>query len=103
MGIGGKRARAQGMSKGKQFVTVIIPRMVIRVPVLRISTDTPERLTPAQLRVFDQLVTGKTSKEISASLNCTTRAVAFHLGQIYRKAGVSGRGELLAAYGRRAK
>lgn len=85
------------------FVTLLIPRMVVRVPVVRISSDAPERLTPAELRVFEHLATGKTNKEIGALLNCTVRTVIAHVGQIYRKAGVSGRGELLALYGRVAK
>lgn len=54
-------------------------------------------LTPRQTAVAALLVSGLANKEIALSLGCSPGTVEDHLTVIYRKAAVTGRGELLAA------
>jgi DNA-binding CsgD family transcriptional regulator len=52
-------------------------------------------LSPRQRDVFYRLVQGHANKEIAAQLRCSERNVEFHVGGIYRAAGVASRAELL--------
>lgn len=82
-----------------EFVTVIIPRMVIQVPVVReFVRDRPEGLTEAEQRIFPLLCSGMVHKEIAAAVNLSYRTVKFHACNIYRKAEVNDRLEFLAKY-----
>lgn len=83
----------------QEFVTVIIPRMVLRVPLVR-AADEPLGMTRGEQRVYELLVRGKLDKEIADRLGRSVSTVKFHNRQIYRKAGVANRGELLRRYGR---
>jgi DNA-binding CsgD family transcriptional regulator len=52
-------------------------------------------LSPRQRDVFARLVQGRANKEIAAQLRCSERNVEFHVGRIFRAAGVASRAELL--------
>ena len=62
----------------------------------------PDSLTPAERRVAERAALGQTSRAIAEELFVTPKAVAFHLGNVYKKLGISGRGELRAALAREA-
>jgi len=85
------------------FVTILIPRMVLRVPVVRKVQDGPDTLSGAERRVYGLLVLGKQSKEIANVLHCSVRTVKYHLTNIYRKCAVADRVEFLVRYGRVAE
>ncbi|MEO6088177.1 MAG: LuxR C-terminal-related transcriptional regulator [Umezawaea sp.] len=53
-------------------------------------------LTPAQLRVAKLVAQGKTTKAVATMLTVTERTVSSHLEDIYRRLGISRRGELAA-------
>jgi predicted ATPase/DNA-binding CsgD family transcriptional regulator len=53
-------------------------------------------LTPRELQVLTELVTGATYKEISRRLGMSPKTVMHHSGAIYRKLGVRGRAEATA-------
>jgi DNA-binding CsgD family transcriptional regulator len=57
----------------------------------------PKSLTENEARVADLARAGMTNREIAEQLVVTPRTVAFHLGNVYRKLGISGRRELTAA------
>lgn len=57
----------------------------------------PESLTEREAHIAELASSGMTNREIAEHLVVTPRAVAFHLGNVYRKLGISGRGELTAA------
>lgn len=54
-------------------------------------------LTPAELRKARMAAAGRTNREIAEDLVVTIKAVKFHLGNAYRKLGVSSREDLPAA------
>lgn len=60
------------------------------------------RLTPRQAQVLDCVCQGLANKEISAGLRCSVRTVELHVGDIFRKAGVESRNQLLALFARGA-
>lgn len=55
-----------------------------------------ERLSPRELEVLEELITGATNKEISRRLGMSAKTVMHHSGAIYRKLGVRGRAEATA-------
>lgn len=55
-----------------------------------------ESLTPAQHRVYNELLCGRTEKEAANVLNISIHTVHTHSRAIYTKFGVSSRGELLS-------
>jgi DNA-binding CsgD family transcriptional regulator len=57
----------------------------------------PESLTERETHIAELAGSGMTNGEIAKHLVVTPRTVAFHLGNVYRKLGISGRGELSAA------
>jgi len=54
-----------------------------------------EELSPREREVLAQLVYGKRNAEIAAALFVGTETVKSHLASIYRKLGVSTRGEAI--------
>ena len=52
-------------------------------------------LTPRELQVYELVVKGKCNKEVAAALGLSTRTVRFHLSNIFLKAAVTGRIELI--------
>jgi len=57
----------------------------------------PEALTPGELRVARMAMSGMTNREIAEALFVTTKAVQWHLGNVYRKLEIGGRAELADA------
>ncbi len=53
-------------------------------------------LTRRELEVFKLLLQGKSNKQIAAALHISEHTVVFHLGNIYRKLGVSSNVEAVA-------
>jgi predicted ATPase/DNA-binding CsgD family transcriptional regulator len=69
------------------------------------STPTPDaaesepsarQLTPRELDVLEQLVTGRTNRDIADALGLAPKTVMHHTVAIYRKLGVRGRAEAVA-------
>jgi DNA-binding CsgD family transcriptional regulator len=54
-------------------------------------------LTPAERRVADLAASGLSTPRIAHTLSVTTKTVESHLGQVYRKLEIGGRGELASA------
>ncbi|HTE64115.1 MAG TPA: AAA family ATPase [Solirubrobacteraceae bacterium] len=54
-------------------------------------------LTPAERRVADLAASGLSTPRIAHALSVTTKTVESHLGQVYRKLEIAGRGELASA------
>lgn len=52
-------------------------------------------LTPSEARVFDQLATGRSLKEVAARLGVATSTAKTHMLRLHDKMGVSKRGELM--------
>jgi DNA-binding CsgD family transcriptional regulator len=63
----------------------------------RARLEGPQSLTENEARVAGLARAGMTNREIAERLVVTPRTVAFHLGNAYRKLGISGRGDLTAA------
>jgi class 3 adenylate cyclase len=59
-------------------------------------------LTPAQTRVAELVVAGKSNREIANTLYMSQRSVESHLTKIYREFGVRSRAQLLAALAKTA-
>jgi DNA-binding NarL/FixJ family response regulator len=59
----------------------------------------PESLTEREAHIAELASSGMTNGKIAEHLVVTPRTVAFHLGNVYRKLGISGRRELTAALG----
>lgn len=63
----------------------------------RLRLEGPESLTEREAHIAELAGSGMSNGEIAQHLVVTPRTVAFHLGNAYRKLGISGRGELAAA------
>ena len=57
-----------------------------------------EELTPQELQIALQVADGKTNKEVGAGLFISHKTVEFHLARVYRKLGISSRGELIKQF-----
>lgn len=53
------------------------------------------RLTPRERDVLHLLTSGKADKEIALALGVTTRTVRYHISNLFRKANVFTRAELI--------
>lgn len=71
-------------------------RLVGRRP-RRLRMTGPGALTPSELRVATLAAKGMTNRAIAQELFVTLKAVEFHLGNTYRKLGITSRRELAAA------
>jgi DNA-binding CsgD family transcriptional regulator len=59
------------------------------------ATSTP-LLPPRLLRTLERLLAGESDKEIAQKLGISRHTVHEYVGDLYRRFGVSGRGELMA-------
>ena len=59
-----------------------------------------EQLTASELRVAELAADGLSNPEIAQALFVTRKTVETHLGRVYRKLGISGRGNLPQLLGR---
>jgi len=55
----------------------------------------PNQFSPGEQKVIDQLLQGKSNKQIALALNITESTVESHLTKIYAKLGVSSRAEAI--------
>jgi DNA-binding CsgD family transcriptional regulator len=63
----------------------------------RIALTGRDALTPAELRVVQEALAGRSNREIAQALFVTPKAVEFHLSNAYRKLHISSRAELADA------
>jgi DNA-binding CsgD family transcriptional regulator len=61
-----------------------------------------EQLTASERRVAELAAAGHSNPEIAQALFVTRKTIETHLGRVYRKLDISGRGELAEALGERA-
>ncbi len=59
----------------------------------------PDALTPTERRIVERAAAGASNRDIAQALFVTPKTVENHLGNAYRKLGVSGRGELAGVLG----
>ncbi len=57
----------------------------------------PAALTPTERRIAERAARGASNRDIAQALFVSPKTVENHLGNAYRKLGVTGRGELAAA------
>jgi DNA-binding CsgD family transcriptional regulator len=79
-----KRARAELRASGQTL--------------RRREPDEEEELTPQELQIALQVAEGKTNKEVGAALFLSPKTIEFHLGRVYRKLGISARGQLIRRF-----
>ena len=58
-----------------------------------------DQLTASERRVAEYAAEGRSNPEIAQALFVTRKTVETHLGSVYRKLDIAGRGELAAALG----
>jgi DNA-binding CsgD family transcriptional regulator len=63
----------------------------------RVALTGVDALTPGELRVAQEALTGRTNREIAQALFVTPKAVEYHLANVYRKLGIAARAELTRA------
>jgi DNA-binding CsgD family transcriptional regulator len=63
----------------------------------RVALSGVEALTPAELRVVQEALAGRSNREIAQALFVTPKAVEFHLANAYRKLHIGSRAELPGA------
>lgn len=81
----------------KRLKELLVKRNALRSECVGVLNDYPQnaKLSPREMQVLDLAAhTDMQAKEIGNRLNISIRTVKFHLGSIYRKFGISGRGQL---------
>ncbi len=68
----------------------------LRMP--RAATDAADRLTPQELQVALAVAEGASNREVASRLFLSPKTIEFHLGNVYRKLGISSRRELIRRY-----
>jgi DNA-binding CsgD family transcriptional regulator len=63
----------------------------------RLATSGRDSLTPAEHRVVQLVIEGRSNRQVAESLFVTPKAVEYHLANAYRKLQIAGRGELAGA------
>ena len=79
-----------------------VPRRSARPQELRASGETARKrdpstlvkLTPMELKIAQLVASGMSNKDVAAQIWVSPRTVAFHLRNVFTKAGVTSRGEL---------
>jgi len=79
----------------------VVPRRLMPDVIARAIAPTEKpgnrnRLTARELEVLQLLAQGQTSKEIAQEMGISTHSVDSHLTHMYRKLGVSGRGQAVS-------
>lgn len=92
-------AAISGVLGGTIFVPSIIAQRALPTPApAPPAQQAADRLTPRQKSVLDELLLGKSSKEIARTLNIAEGTVKIHLASIYRAIGVRTRAEAIAHF-----
>ncbi len=94
VGGGAEDMHANALAGLLEYAEGVSGRTPPAIPAQR-SHD-PDHLTPRELEVLEELITGATNKEVSRRLGMAPKAVMHHSGAIYRKLGVRGRAEATA-------
>jgi DNA-binding CsgD family transcriptional regulator len=63
----------------------------------RLAVSGRDSLTPAEQRVAQLVIEGRSNRQVAESLFVTPKAVEYHLANAYRKLGISSRTELADA------
>jgi len=63
----------------------------------RLATTGRDSLTPAEHRVVQLVIEGRSNRQVAESLFVTPKAVEYHLANAYRKLGIGSRVELASA------
>ena len=71
----------------------LIPEVIQRAPAPQPAEADVSGITPREIAVIRALARGFSSKEIGRNLGISKRSVETHLSNIYRKLGVSSRGQ----------
>lgn len=69
---------------------------VSRILVSRLNKNTNLGLTPMELKVLQELKTGKTSSQIADEYGLSKSTIRTHMGKIYDKLGVHNKSEAIA-------
>lgn len=64
----------------------------------RLATSGRDSLTPAEHRVVQLVMEGRSNRQVAESLFVTPKAVEYHLANAYRKLQIAGRSELAGAF-----
>lgn len=57
--------------------------------------ENPWKLSKSELKVTQEVILGKSNREVAAICFITEKTVKFHLTNIYKKAGVKSRAQLI--------
>lgn len=81
-----------------QYLCALMPRLAERCHIAFRDADPPEplHLTPAEQRVLEMIVLGKTVNEIAESLGRSPHTIHDHVKSLHRKLGANSRGQLIA-------
>lgn len=112
MRISAPKTALSGPDRGRGMRLELSPdgqEIVLHIPMLVLSGGLracPEcgkvnvqTFTVREKELFEYLRAGKANKEIAAHIHVSERTVKFHLSNVYRKLGVSGRLEAMRFYG----
>jgi DNA-binding CsgD family transcriptional regulator len=77
--------------------TAMVELAATGVHLRRPAVTGPDALTPTERRIAEQAAGGASNRDIAQALFITPKTVENHLGNAYRKLGVTGRGELADA------
>lgn len=86
-------AEANSSAEGEDDTTASLPLHVLTAPDRELRE---QQLTPAQRRVYDEFLKGRSEKEAAHALKLSIHTVHSHSHAIYVKFGVSSRAELLS-------
>jgi DNA-binding NarL/FixJ family response regulator len=81
---------------GRIYVPATLGRREPGAPISAAATGGGEKLTVRQKEVLDELLKGRSSKEIARALDIAEGTVKIHLAAIYRTMGVRTRAEAIA-------
>jgi DNA-binding NarL/FixJ family response regulator len=89
------------LSMGSRPISSFNPSALVETPEIsetipeEVSTPSPLPLTPAEERVFWEVIQGLTNKQISDRLFISPRTVQTHLSSILNKLGLENRAQLI--------
>ncbi len=90
------------MSKAPQSESVTLSEFAVgdvtfvAIGAPAVPGDVAKRLAPSELEVLRMIIQGMTNAEIAAARNTAVRTTANQVAIMFKKLGVSSRGELLA-------
>jgi DNA-binding CsgD family transcriptional regulator len=91
-------ARLLPLAAGRGYHLLLSELGTVRDGPRHLSDPAVRGLAPRLRRVLDQLLTGKSEKEIAAALELSKHTVHEYIKMLYREIGVNSRAELLARW-----